>query len=207
MGPKGPWGPMGPMGPMGPWGPVYVAFTSRCWGKGTNEKHPYIYIYIYIYIYPEGPCGVKKRNWRKNTNFGPKYEVDSFFVVRLRFFKKNEVEGGVLSPPLKFLSTPPEFLSVPVFFSVDPLVISVALWGISVDLWGISVGPYPLGVCWGSSFVFVIQLRFYSTCALQYTIGFDIYFKPPHPHRGPQGIYIYIDIFDLLLRNALQQEE
>ena len=40
--PEGPMGPMGPKGPMGPWGPVYVAFTERCWGKGTNEKHPYI---------------------------------------------------------------------------------------------------------------------------------------------------------------------
>ena len=46
-----PWGPMGPWGRMGPWGPVYVAFTQRCWGKGTNEKRPYIYTYIYVYIW------------------------------------------------------------------------------------------------------------------------------------------------------------
>jgi len=45
MGPKGPMGPWGPRGPWGPWGPmvpVYVAFTQRCWGKGTNEKRPYL---------------------------------------------------------------------------------------------------------------------------------------------------------------------
>jgi len=52
----GPMGPMGPKGPWGPWGAVYVAFTQRCWGKGTNEKRPYIcvhvlYIYIYIRLY------------------------------------------------------------------------------------------------------------------------------------------------------------
>ena len=27
---------------------VQQAFTERCWGKGTNEKPPYIYIYIHI---------------------------------------------------------------------------------------------------------------------------------------------------------------
>jgi len=44
MGPHGPHGP--PWAPRGQWGPVYVAFTQRCWGKGTNEKHPYINICI-----------------------------------------------------------------------------------------------------------------------------------------------------------------
>jgi len=49
--PRAPWGPWahGPQGALWvPWGPVYVAFTQRCWGKGTNEKCLYIYIYIYI---------------------------------------------------------------------------------------------------------------------------------------------------------------
>jgi len=75
LGPHGPHGPMGPMGPMGPWSPVYVAFTQRCWGKGTNEKHPYMYIINVSYhssiIYRE------RLVWFRRRMFGtPSFERD-----------------------------------------------------------------------------------------------------------------------------------